>query len=418
MNQAVAPTLTLSDNVEADGHLTFVAANSGWQNATTYVAFYNVRNCDCTGQPQNIDVNVVGAQSAGGVAQDAFDRADLFSKDTVNATAVADASVPIITDATVGTATFSLTLTFTKAMNTAVLPVLTFPGQNVTATLTPNTPASSWTSATTFLAVYNVKDANVLQGPLTVQSAGAVDQSGNLQATSQTFNEFRIDTQNPTVQTIGEGRPDATTLTLTMTFPENMKSTVQPVITFPGTDVSSRLTFNAGASGWQNATTYVAVYALAEGTVAINDIDVLVAGARDQADNLQIPATFADLLDLEGKVPQVVSVAKTAFNLATGVVTFRVVFSEPVTGVGKDDFQLSATGELAKFKINSVTGSKTTYLVKVFVGQGRGTVRLDVLDNGTIKGLLGNSLGGPNFGDGTFLNGEEVAVSRRTGLRR
>jgi hypothetical protein len=58
-------------------------------------------------------------------------------------------NVTIISDADVGTATFSLTAAYSEDMNQTVAPTITFPGHDLASTLSLNTSASGWISSTT-----------------------------------------------------------------------------------------------------------------------------------------------------------------------------------------------------------------------------------------------------------------------------
>jgi hypothetical protein len=75
-------------------------------------------------------------------------------------------------------------------------------------------------------------------------------------------------------------------------------------------------------------------------------------------------------------------------------VPFTVVFSEPVTGVDNvNDFNLTVSGISGAY-VSSVSGSGTTYTVYAATGTGSGTLRLNVVNNGTIIDATGNPLGG------------------------
>ncbi|MGE5376761.1 MAG: glycoside hydrolase domain-containing protein, partial [Bacteroidota bacterium] len=93
------------------------------------------------------------------------------------------------------------------------------------------------------------------------------------------------------------------------------------------------------------------------------------------------------------------------------VVNFTVNFNQPVTGVDKSDFSLATTG-LSGASIAGVSGSGASYTVSVNTGTKAGTIRLDVLDNGSIVDAANNSLGGPDVGNGKFIWGEVYDVSR------
>jgi hypothetical protein len=88
---------------------------------------------------------------------------------------------------------------------------------------------------------------------------------------------------------------------------------------------------------------------------------------------------------------------------------FTVTFSKVVTGVDQPDFALTTTG-VTGASIASVSGSGKTYTVIVNTGSGNGTVRLDVMDNDSIRDGSNNSLGGAGTGNGNFNGGEMYTV--------
>ncbi|HET9909727.1 MAG TPA: glycoside hydrolase domain-containing protein, partial [Anaerolineales bacterium] len=92
-------------------------------------------------------------------------------------------------------------------------------------------------------------------------------------------------------------------------------------------------------------------------------------------------------------------------------VSFTVTFSKAVSGVNTTDFSLTRTGSIANASITSVTGSGNTYTVIVNTGSGTGTIRLDLLDNDSIKDAGNQSLGGSGMGNGNFTNGESYTIS-------
>ncbi len=91
------------------------------------------------------------------------------------------------------------------------------------------------------------------------------------------------------------------------------------------------------------------------------------------------------------------------------IVDFRVVFSEPVTGVDIDDFTLYSP-ELSDTFISAIRGSGNTYFVTVTTGSGDGTIRLDLVDDDSIINIDNEPLGGAGAGNGNFSWGEEYQV--------
>ena len=103
--------------------------------------------------------------------------------------------------------------------------------------------------------------------------------------------------------------------------------------------------------------------------------------------------------------PVVLNVTRVAANPTNdATVDFTVTFSQSVTGVDASDFQLITTS-LTGASISGVSGSGDTYTVTVNTGSGNGTIRLDVLDNGSI-------VSGADGLDGGFTNGEVYNVDK------
>jgi hypothetical protein len=105
------------------------------------------------------------------------------------------------------------------------------------------------------------------------------------------------------------------------------------------------------------------------------------------------------------------SITRAGTTNPTNAVTvdFTVTFTESVTGVDKTDFLLTKTG-VTGILILTVTGSGDTYTVTVKTGSGNGTIRLDLVDNDSIKNAGNNPLGGVGNGNGSFNSGEVYSI--------
>ncbi|MBI5962475.1 MAG: S-layer homology domain-containing protein [Chloroflexi bacterium] len=88
-------------------------------------------------------------------------------------------------------------------------------------------------------------------------------------------------------------------------------------------------------------------------------------------------------------------------NLAS--VDFTVTFSESVAGVDTADFDLTTSG-VSSAAVSGVSGTGSVYTVTVNTGFGNGTIRLNVISNGTILDVSLNSLGA------NFTSGEVYSV--------
>jgi len=120
-----------------------------------------------------------------------------------------------------------------------------------------------------------------------------------------------------------------------------------------------------------------------------------------------------DLVTIDLTAPTVVSITRLDPNPSDkSTVSFKVTFSEAVTGVDAADFTLFTTGTLAGGSVTGVTGTGTEYTVTINAGTGDGTVRLDLIDDDSILDTAGNALGGAGAGNGDFTTGEVYTIAQ------
>jgi hypothetical protein len=139
------------------------------------------------------------------------------------------------------------------------------------------------------------------------------------------------------------------------------------------------------------------------------DVSVSVdAGAvSDAAGNANVASNTATVV-WDRTAPTVVSsVLAGSSPTNAGSVSWTVTFSESVTGVDATDFTLTTTGVTGTPDVTNVTGSGASYTVTASTGGGSGTVRLNVVNDGSIHDGAGNALSG-----GTFTTGETYTIDR------
>ena len=104
------------------------------------------------------------------------------------------------------------------------------------------------------------------------------------------------------------------------------------------------------------------------------------------------------------------------YTRATSV-DFAVTFSEAMTGVDENDFSLTVNENpwenITGASITGVSGGPVTYTVSVDTGSGEGTLRLNVLDDGSIVSLDSSEpLGGPGSENGAYSYGQSYTIDR------
>ncbi|ELR72812.1 hypothetical protein C900_00773 [Fulvivirga imtechensis AK7] len=96
-----------------------------------------------------------------------------------------------VTDADAGTGTFTLAIVFIENMDASVSPSITFPTEDPSATLTFN--SGSWSSGTTYEAVYDVADAEEIIADIDIVITSARDLAGNIMNPHSQADVFSID---------------------------------------------------------------------------------------------------------------------------------------------------------------------------------------------------------------------------------
>ena len=99
-------------------------------------------------------------------------------------------------------------------------------------------------------------------------------------------------------------------------------------------------------------------------------------------------------------------------------INFILTFSESVIGVDTvapyNDFSITTAGGIGGASITAVSGSSDIYTVTVNTGSGSGTIRLNLIDNDSIKDASNNPLGGTGTGNGNFTAGETYTINKDT----
>lgn len=151
------------------------------------------------------------------------------------------------------------------------------------------------------------------------------------------------------------------------------------------------------------------VHMLLAGSPAINAGNLSGCPPTDQLSTVRPQGSSCDIGSIEyieATGPTVVSIVLADTNpTSAAYVNFDVTFSESVTGVDETDFSLISTGIIGA-SVTSVSGSGSTYTVTVDTGSGNGTLRLDLVSDGTIVDISGNPL------TGDFTGGEVYTVNK------
>lgn len=242
-------------------------------------------------------------------------------------------------------------------------------------------------------------------------------------------NDIAVEDPAPSVVSIdrlGANPATSSPVQFTVTFSETVNGVDSGDFSIPvsGTVTGAAIT----ALNCTNATCTVTVgFSGANGTLGLDLVDndsIVDATAQPLggagAGNGDFTGQIFDI-DTDGAgdttPPVVNSVVRANPSPSPGpTVDFIVTFSETVTGVDVNDFQLTVTGALVTPSITGVSGSGSTYTVTVATGTGIGTIRLDVIDDDSVIDGESNPLGGAGMGNGAFTTGEVYSIDTINGI--
>ncbi len=219
----------------------------------------------------------------------------------------------------------------------------------------------------------------------TLRDAASNDATLTLNSVGSTTNVL-VDTTAPNVLSItrANGSPTAaTTVDFTVTFDEAVTGVDAADFSLTFTGITGPSITNVAGSG---ATRTVTVNT-GSGTSGTLRLDVNNgASIQDLAGNaLAAGFTSGEVYTIDKNAPSVVSVTRNNANPTNQAsVSYTVTFNQSVTGVDNSDFALTTTG-VTGTSITNTTGSGATYTVTVNTGSNDGTLRLDVLNNGSIQ---------------------------------
>ena len=244
------------------------------------------------------------------------------------------------------------------------------------------------------------------------------DEAGNeLSPSSRQGDEsYTVDKTSPSVLSITSGTADptnASSIVFTVTFSEAVETVATSDFALAGTSTGGSVTSVTGSG----ATRTVTVTTGSNGTLRLDFADA-DGSVKDDLGNAASPSTKTgdETITIDKTAPSVLSIERADPDPTNAaVVDFTVTFSEPVTGVGEDAFDLVITGGVVGATISSVSGSGDTRTVAVNTGTGNGTIQIDLDDDDSIVDVASNKLGGAGItgaGDGSRPGDESYTIDK------
>ncbi|MBI5964228.1 MAG: multicopper oxidase domain-containing protein [Chloroflexi bacterium] len=294
---------------------------------------------------------------------------------------------------------FDFSLTPTGAVTGAS--IVSVSGVGVTRTVTVNTGTGAGTLR------LDVTDNDTIKDSASNRLGGTGAGNGNF----TTGEAYTLD--KPTVVSINRASANPTTaanVNFTVTFSETVTGVNTADFSLTTTGLVGASITSVSGSG---ATRTVAVNTgTGTGTIRLDLVDddtIMDTSSFRLGGTGAGNGNFAtgQVYSIDRTAPTVVSIVRASPNPTTAsTVNFTVTFSESVIGVDQFDFSLINTGTMTGTSIISVGGVGIVRTVTVNTGTGSGTLRLDLIDNDTIRDLAANRLGGLGAGNGNYTTGQ------------
>lgn len=409
METGTLPVLTFAPDVTAGGTPTISSGSGAWSQTTvvndTYTVTYDA--ADLNEDINSVTIDITSAEDAAGNAQQNYAPAHEFDIDTVNPTVGIVVSDQAIFDGDVGVDVFTVTATFSEAMNPATIPTLTFT-PNPATTLT--NPSGVWSGGNTIYTwTYDIEDAGVTVADIDVTVSGAVDVAENTQVSNTLTDHIDIDTLNPTVTGVAvddmllSDSDAGTTLTVTVDFSEPMidDGSADPALTFnPGVG----LTLAYSSDSWPTSSRYQAVYDISDVGVDVDSVTIDVTLSKDKAGNDQV--NYAPLHEFAiDTINPTVTLLTLSDNEITdadvnGTFTVTIDYSEPMlTTAPSIVFSPALTSTLSLQAGNSGWTDTDTYVFSYTILDGNVTVLDDDITITNAQDLAGNVQVAYNYDD-------------------
>ena len=270
-----------------------------------------------------------------------------------------------VTDATVGSGTFSVSVTYNAAMSSSA-PSITFSPSVPNAMITPY-GVGTWNGANTvYTAAFSVSKSSQYFGSVSISVSGGTDSSNNMPSSYTKANAFNMDTVDPAVTslttsaTVVAYNAGGGTFAVTVGYGVPMSTATAPTIqlsppnTYTGPSIGTVLaldaTKTAAYGGWNATDTqYTAMYDVTTSGLNVDtSVGIAVSGAQNTDNNTQQGTyTVSNVFTIDITLPTVVSVTPSKTVLADGdatsTFTLSTLYSKPMNKATVPSITMSST---------------------------------------------------------------------------
>ena len=338
-NTTQFPEITFESSADLSQTLVLDTQASQWENDMTFTAVYTIEDNDET--ILDIDLLVSEVYDLAGNAMEAYGEEEFLVIDTRNPELLDfNVSQSLLNISDVGNQAINFTLTFDKEMNTSVTPALQFPEEDLSQVLNLSGASSQWLNEFTCQIVYHLQSTPVELALIDVSIEALLDTSGNRVVDAVIPDVFSIDTKRPQVveatassDIIADADVGNGIFTIQVSYDEPMDTEQVPIVElhYDG-GLLGDVQYNVFSSEWFNDMQFEANYLVIDNNVEVDNIELRINFARDQANNSQSLRVFEDWITLDTKNPYLLSLTANTYVLTSDYASFELigVFNEAI----------------------------------------------------------------------------------------
>ncbi|XOV66799.1 MAG: vanadium-dependent haloperoxidase [Fluviicola sp.] len=396
---SVTPSIQFTGPTYLNPTLALQVGNSDWQNDTTFTAVFDI--VDFNETVDNITMSVWTTTDSQGNPMDSVGMIAPFDIDTENPSIVSAISTEtLISQEDLASPQFTVNVTFSEAMDTALVPTLSFLEQGTPYTsLIQNTNQTNWLDSFTLQTEFFVfSNTNNLLS-LDLEVSNNTDKVGNLMADSIASSVLWSDMKSPEVLSIlpnetivSDSLVGAVEYFVDVIFDEPLDTNVVPLVNHTAAQaINGSIQYNVPQSYFIDSTTFRARYQVIDQNIEVSPIDIEVSFAEDGSGNSMLLHSENSVISIDTKNPQIIGLyANTSVINAWGQPWEVIaVYDEPMRTSQFPDVQLSAIP--VNFPMVSSNWVNTTSFEVIYelLGVPSQTTLVDVTLE-TAKDLAGN----------------------------
>jgi hypothetical protein len=279
----------------------------------------------------------------------------------------------LITQSDLSSPVFMIDVTFQEAMNTSILPTLTFLDQGNLYTSISQTPAQTfWTDtnqlSVSFLVSCNTNDLI----PIDLSLSNVSDSIGNTLLDSLQISFIWSDMKSPEVLSIVPNKSiisdsvlGSSLYFIDVEFNEPMDTSNKPLVMhFTGQSLTNSLQYNLPISDFVDSLNYRAYYQVLDENIEIGPVHLKIDFGKDASGNTQVVDSSLNFIAIDTKNPSVINLNANDYILDQIGQSFDVtaIFDEPMLNTDSPSMQFSPVASSYLDLADSMWINSSTYL--------------------------------------------------------